>query len=193
MTETRRRMAADRPAVRVSNGHELRLNENRFGSLEVEIVAVQILGPDGGDIDEIEPGTGVTVQIDYRASASVPGAHVGVTISRDDGLVCYDVTTAVDGHALPPITGIGRVALGLERLDLAGGTYYVDVGVYERDWTYAYDLHWHVYPLRVHGRVGVKGVLSPPHRWHLGSEGGRGKGARDESPDRAPGQRRRNS
>jgi lipopolysaccharide transport system ATP-binding protein len=170
MTETRQRMASDRPPVRLATGHELRLNENRFGSLEIEIIGVHLLGADGRAIDEIGPGQSVTVQIEYCASRAVPGGNAGVTISRDDGLICYDVTTAVDGLVLPGLAGVGRIVLKLERVDLATGTYYVDVGIYEREWAYAYDLHWHVYPLRVRGTVGVKGVISPPHRWVIGSD-----------------------
>ena len=35
------------------------------------------------------------------------------------------------------MNGGGQVALELERLDLNGGAYYVDVGLYERGWAYA--------------------------------------------------------
>jgi len=53
-----------------------------------------------------------------------------------------------------------------ERLDLIGGQYYVNVGVHESNWTYAYDYHWHTYSLLIRPTKGGKmGVLYPPHRW----------------------------
>jgi homopolymeric O-antigen transport system ATP-binding protein len=171
MTETRRRMPQDRPAARASSGHELRINENRFGSLELEIVATRILGGRGEPVEEIEPGEAVTVEIDYHTSVRISCPHFGVSISREDGLVCYDVTTGADGYVLPELEGRGRIGLSMERLDLVAGNYYVDVGVYEREWSYAYDSHWHVYPLRVRGRHGAKGLLSMPHRWFLEGNG----------------------
>ncbi|MDH3602328.1 MAG: hypothetical protein OEU26_22165 [Candidatus Tectomicrobia bacterium] len=57
----------------------------------------------------------------------------------------------------------------LERLDLGGGQYYIDVGVYERNWTYAYDYHWKAYPLCVQSTGGAKGILHPPYRWEAGA------------------------
>jgi lipopolysaccharide transport system ATP-binding protein len=66
------------------------------------------------------------------------------------------------------VQGRGHVKLHIERLDLIGGLYYVDVGVHEREWSYAYDYHRHVYPLRIRWADGQKGILRPPHRWEIG-------------------------
>ncbi len=55
--------------------------------------------------------------------------------------------------------------LDIERLDLRGGEYFVDVGIYEKNWEYAYDYHWHVYPLKVQSDYSFKGMLAPPHAW----------------------------
>jgi homopolymeric O-antigen transport system ATP-binding protein len=176
--ETRRRTAADRASSRASSGRDLRVNENRFGSLELEITAVRIRGARGEIVEEIEPGEAVTVEIDYHASQPIASPHFGVSISREDGFVCYDVTTGGDGHALPEVAGPGSIVLEMDRCDLAAGAYYVDVAAYERAWAYAYDSHWHVYPLDVRGSVG-KGAISAPHRWRLEREA---RAAR--SPDR---------
>jgi len=57
--------------------------------------------------------------------------------------------------------------LRLERLDLARGHYFVDVGIYEQHWAYAYDYHWHVYPLEITAAFQDNGILSPPHAWEV--------------------------
>jgi lipopolysaccharide transport system ATP-binding protein len=165
--ETRRRTAGDRPPTYASSGRELRPNENRFGSLELEITAVRIRDGRGALADEIEPGEAVTIEIDYQVSRPIAAPHFGVSISREDGSICYDVTTGADGQVLPQLDRPGRIVLAVDRLDLIGGRYYVDVAAYERAWAYAYDAHWHVYPLHVRGSVGAKGVMSAPHRWLL--------------------------
>jgi lipopolysaccharide transport system ATP-binding protein len=41
----------------------------------------------------------------------------------------------------------------------------VNVGIFENQWSHAYDYHWHVYSLTVDGKPGHKGVLAPPCRW----------------------------
>lgn len=167
MAETRRRMAQDRPVAKASSGHDLRINQNRFGSLELEITAVRILDGRGDPVDEIEPGEALTIDIDYHSSRPLSSPHFGVTICRADGLICYDVTTASDGHVLPALDGAGRIRLAIERLDLGGGDYFIDVSAYEREWAYAYDSHWRVYPLRIRAANSTKGVLSMPHRWRF--------------------------
>lgn len=166
--ETRRRTPIVRPPLRTPMGAELRVNENRLGSLEMEIVAVRLLNPMGLPVTELESGDPLCVEIEYLAPQSINAPVFGVTMTREDGFVCYDTSTAAAGLTLPTVHGQGQVALYLERLDLGDGVYYVDVGVYERDWAYAYDYHWHVYPLLVCSPKGEKGVLRPPHHWEVG-------------------------
>jgi len=165
--ETRRRTPATQPIVRTSTGEELRINENRFGSLEMEIIAVRLLNPAGLPVTELNSGDPLQVEIEYTASNSIPEPIFGVTISQEDGQICYDTSTDLDGHRLPTVHGPGQITFHIERLDLIGGQYYVDVGVYEREWAYAYDYHWHVYPLIVRSTGGKKGILRPPHRWEM--------------------------
>jgi lipopolysaccharide transport system ATP-binding protein len=165
--ETRRRTPAVRPALRTPTGAELQVNENRFGSLEMEIVAVRLLDTDSFLVTELKSGDPLRVEIEYLALESISAPIFGVTITREDGFICYDTSTAAAGLTLPTLQGEGKIVLHLERLDLNGGEYYVDIGVYEQDWAYAYDYHWHVYSLLVRLVGGEKGVLRPPHRWEV--------------------------
>lgn len=167
--ETRRRTPATRPARRTSTGAELRVNENRFGSMEIEIVAVRLLDSAGLLVTELDSGDSLRVEIEYLAPEPICFPIFGVTVSRADGLVCYDTSIEAAGLHLPIVQGRGRVSLQFERLDLIGDQYFVDVGIYEREWTYAYDYHWHVYPLLVRPTRGEKGILRPPNRWAVGS------------------------
>ena len=171
--ETRRRTPTGRPAVRTARGTELQLNETRLGSLEMEITAVHLLDGQGFPVGELDSGASLQVEIDYQAPTPIDSPIFGITISREDGAICYDASTQGAGHTLPTVHGEGRISCQFERLDLIGAQYYVDVGVYEREWTYAYDYHWHVYPLIVHATPGEKGILRPPHRWQLDSTGSR--------------------
>src|SRR3989442_354621 len=166
--ETRLRTPTKRPALCTPTGTELRVNENRFGSLELEIVSVRLLDSEGLPLTELESGAALCVEIEYLAPQSIDAPIFSVTIYREDGVTCYDTSTAAAGLSLPTIQGQGQLTLHLERLDLSGGQYYVDVGVCERDWTYAYDYHWHVYPLSVRPTGTEKGILHPPHRWEFG-------------------------
>jgi lipopolysaccharide transport system ATP-binding protein len=166
--ETRRRTPATQPVVCAPTGAELRVNENRFGSMEVEIVAVRLLDPAGFPVTQMDSGDPLRVEIEYLAPEPIRTPIFGVTISREDGLVCYDTSTEASGTHLPTVHGPGQITFQIEQLDLIGEQYYVDVGVYEREWAYAYDYHWHVYPLVIRPTNGEKGVVRPPHHWEVG-------------------------
>jgi lipopolysaccharide transport system ATP-binding protein len=163
--ETRRRTPVDRPSRRTRMGTELQVNENRFGSLELEITDVRLLDRRARLATELQSGDPLNVEIDYVSSRPIQAPFFGVTISREDGLICCDTSTASAALTLPTIHGPGQITLQIERLDLEGGQYYVDVGAYTADWSYAYDYHWHAYPLLIRASGGHQGILRPPHRW----------------------------
>lgn len=166
--ETQQRAPAARPVMRTARGTESIANENRFGSLELEITQVRLLDKRGGPATAIEGGAGLRIEIDYQAPRPIIAPNFQIHIYREDGLVCVDLNTEETEIKLSTIQGSGQIALNLERLDLNSGLYYVDVGVYTQDWTYAYDYHSNVYPLVVYGD-GSKAILHSPHSWDLSS------------------------
>jgi lipopolysaccharide transport system ATP-binding protein len=164
-TETLRRTPAIDLVQPTSTGIDLKLNENRFGSLEIRIDSVRMYDSRGEVIHYLESGEGVTIVIDYIAPKPIRAPIFGVTITRKDGLICWDGNTKDQLMPNVHLHGNGRVTLSMDRLDLARGEYFVDVGIYEEDWVYAYDYHWQVYPLEIGARTHQKGILLPPHSW----------------------------
>lgn len=160
-SETEKRTPMRPPEV-TSTGAHLRVNENRFGSLEVEITDVKVL-PD----EEINSGDAITIEIHYSVPKPIGAAIFGVVISREDGQSCFETNTNQMGRLLPLAEGKGTIRLHVDRLDLGNGQYYVNAGVYEKSWAYAYDYHWHVYPLYVRSTVHQKTILCPPYRWEF--------------------------
>jgi lipopolysaccharide transport system ATP-binding protein len=163
--ETRRRTPTDWPTLQMRTGIQLRVNENRFGSLELEITDVRLLDSAGVPVTELESGDPLHIEIEYMSPRPIPGSNVAISISREDGLICCDTSTAAAGLIMPAIHGRGHIALHIDRVNLVGGQYYVNVGIYEADWSYAYDYHWHVYPLPVRASGGGQGILRLSHRW----------------------------
>lgn len=163
--ETRRRTPSENHAQEITGNPALRMNENRFGSLEMDITGVALMEPEGRIVDEVQAGDALAVQIAYHAPGPISSPIFSVTISKEDGFVCYDTNTDTAGMLMPVLDGSGKITLVLDRLDLTGGKYYVDVGVYEKTWAYAYDYHWHAYPLLVKAKTGDKGIILPPGHW----------------------------
>lgn len=163
-SETRKRTPS-RPPQQTEAGTELRVSENRFGSLEVEMTKVRLL-PN----TEIKSGDLLQVEIEYWAPQRIEAPIFSVSIHREDDIVCCDFNTESQGLSIPDIEGQGKIMLCLDQLDLTRGQYFIDVGIYEKDWTYAYDYHWHAYPLLVHSSPNGQGIFNPPTRWKIESK-----------------------
>ena len=168
--EMRSRTVAMTPAPEDERG-DLELRRNRFGSQEVTIEAVSLAGGGNGatEIRSGEPLT-VTARVSSHTGEALE-AHVAVALRRaSDGLICADASSSRGGLRLRlEPGGSAVVSAAFSRIDLAPGDYEVDVGVYESGWSFAYDFHWSVYPLRVSGAAGGEGVMEVPVRWEAES------------------------
>lgn len=154
----------DRPGQLSASGIELRVNENRFGSLEAEITEVRLLPQ-----NILKPGDALSLEIDYQTHQPLESAIFSIAISQEDGEICLDVNTLDMGIPYIKLQERGTIKLNLDRIDLRGGQYFVDVGIYQQEWSYAYDYHWHVYPLTLDSTLSSNGILTPPMRWEIAS------------------------
>ncbi len=113
----------------------------RFGSREVEIASIDVMSSDREPTAEFQCGEPVHVEIAYFAPEAVRDAVFVVTLAEEEGRVRFQ--SATDGmlNSIPVVEGHGRLSLRVRDLQVRPGKYYVDVGVYERDWKYAYDYH----------------------------------------------------
>jgi len=91
-----------------------------------------------------------------------------VTIRRaDDAAVCVDLSSEASGFRLPDLSGEMEVTLTFDDLRLSTGEYVVDIGIYERSWRYAYDLHLSAYGFGVPGGTRTQGIYLPAHAWRV--------------------------
>jgi lipopolysaccharide transport system ATP-binding protein len=150
----------------------LELRRNRFGSQEATIEQFELRDALGQPVSQLSSGAPLEVSFLVRTPPDRPviAPILGLTISRaTDGTACYDTNTSNAGVSVQQVAGERRFAVRFERLDLIPGEYFIDVGVYEREWRYAYDYHWHVHSLAVVGSSSDGGVFRPPHRWDVGA------------------------
>jgi lipopolysaccharide transport system ATP-binding protein len=144
----------------------LELRRNRFGSQELVIEDVRVIG---SAESELEVGGRLEVRFRLRPTAGpVASPIVGLSIHRvADGLLCYDGSTEADAVVLGDVEGSVGVELSFPGLELLPGEYVLDVGAYEPNWAFAYDYHWHAYPLSVVGGAQDRGIFRPAHEWSL--------------------------
>jgi lipopolysaccharide transport system ATP-binding protein len=145
------------------------LGETRFGSQEVRIERVVVGGAPGAE-STVDSGGPLVVRTEFRAAdGSVEDPLVSLQVRRAaDGLVVLDASSRDDGLSLGRGVRTGAAEVAFDRLDLPAGRYEVDVGVYERDWEYAYDYLHGAHVLHVRGPAAGRGALRPPRRWRAG-------------------------
>lgn len=128
--------------------------------MEAEIIEVRLLPQ-----DVLQPGDTLSVEIDYQTSQPLDSAVFSIAIIREDGQVCIDVNTLDMGIDCVKLHDRGTIKLSVDRLDLCGGRYHVNVGLHKQNLSYAYDYHCQAYPLIVDAPLQWKGMLCPPMRW----------------------------
>jgi lipopolysaccharide transport system ATP-binding protein len=140
----------------------------RVGSGEVEISDVRLIGPRGTSVGTLRSGDPVTVEIDFTVHVEVPDAVIGVHAHDSvTGNHFLNLSTEGDGHHVGPLPPKGTIRLHLDRLDLAGGRYFLDVGVYEAHWERPYAMLWKALAFEVRGQPAT-GLLAPPRQWTIG-------------------------
>lgn len=122
----------------------------------------------GRPVDCLTTGDPLTVRVWVeRAPGSrvVPG--IGIAIVRNDGLVCYCVSTEMDGIQMQPQSdGRFAAALHIPALPLLGGSFYVNVATTDnRDALLAYDVWERVQPFQVRNPSDEFGLVRLDHRW----------------------------
>jgi lipopolysaccharide transport system ATP-binding protein len=123
---------------------------------------------DGREVEALTTGEPLTVRVWVeRASRAevVPG--VGIALVRNDGLVCYCVSTEMDEVSMDRLPdGRFTIALQVPALPLLGGGYYVNVATTDnRGALIAYDTRERLCPFRVRNPSHEYGVMRIAHRW----------------------------
>jgi ABC-type polysaccharide/polyol phosphate transport system ATPase subunit len=141
-----------------------RATEGRWGSREIEITAVELIGPDGAPGHVFHSSDPLTVRVRLRAPLEMDDFVIGVGLFNAEGVCCYGTNTNLAQLKAVRILGDAEACFSIDRLDLVEGTYKLDVAVHKQD-GYPYDYHRLLYTFRVKSRTKEVGIYRPPHRW----------------------------
>ena len=161
-------LPADKPADPVTAedapADMFQATEGRWGTREVEITKVDLIGEDGEPSHVFHSGEKVTVRLHVNAKAAVSDFVFGFGLFNADGVCCYGTNTSIEQLISEKLEGAGTVDLAIDRLDLTEGTYKLDVAVHKLDGV-PYDYHRLLYTFRVKSRTKDVGIYRPPHTW----------------------------
>jgi ABC-type polysaccharide/polyol phosphate transport system ATPase subunit len=141
-----------------------RATEGRWGSREIEITDVELVGPDGAAGHVFQSGQRLTVRIALRCPIANEDFVIGVGIFNAEGICCYGTNTHIEELQAVRMFGDAQASFTIENLDLVEGTYKLDVAVHKLD-GYPYDYHRLLYTFRVKSRTKDVGIFRPRHEW----------------------------
>jgi hypothetical protein len=145
-----------------------RTAEGRWGSREIEITNVALLGSDGQAGHVFQCGERITIRLAVSAPEPVKDFVFGIGVFNAEGVCCYGTNTWIEEMASREFSGEGDVRFVIESLDLTEGTYKLDVAAHNKD-GYPYDYHRLLYTFRVKSRTKDVGIYRPRHRWEFSS------------------------
>ncbi|HEX6464894.1 MAG TPA: ABC transporter ATP-binding protein [Vicinamibacterales bacterium] len=146
-----------------------RATEGRWGSREVEITDVELVGPDGEAGHVFQSGEPLEIRIRLRAPLPIDDFVVGVGLFNAEGLCCYGTNTFIEELTGERINGDAEAVFAIDALDLVEGTYKLDVGVHKQD-GFPYDYHRLLYTFRVKSRARDVGIYRPRHGWRFSGD-----------------------
>jgi ABC-type polysaccharide/polyol phosphate transport system ATPase subunit len=138
--------------------------KGRWGSREVEITDVDLLGHDGEPRHVFKTGEPVTIRLKIKTTGTLRDFVFGAAIFNADGVCCYGTNTHIEEFTPKEMSGEGEVQLVLEKLQLIEGSYFLDVAAHQRD-GYPFDYHRALYTFRVSSKIKDLGIYRPTHRW----------------------------
>ena len=154
----------DTPEDDVEHETEDEAGPGRWGSREVEILDVQLLGRDGQIQKVFETGDQMEIRLRVRPSSPITDFAFGIGIFNAEGVSCYGTNTQIEGVKLGELHSEADVSFIINSLDLVAGTYMLDVAVHRQNGA-PYDYHHHLYTCRVTSQVNDVGIFRPRHRW----------------------------
>ena len=139
-------------------------DEGRWGSREIEITGVELLGPDGKPAHVFQSGEPMSINLRVFAKQPIDDYVFGIGLFNVEGVCCYGTNTDLEEYKSSSFSGNGEVRFVIGGLDLVPGTYKLDVAAHRRD-GYQYDYHRLLYTFRVKSRLHDAGIYRPRHTW----------------------------
>jgi ABC-2 type transport system ATP-binding protein len=114
-------------------------HESRFGSGEVVITKVTMMGPDGRPTQKVKTGEDVVIRYEYDARVPVYEPVFGLGIHHISGPLVTGPNTRDSGEIPAVLRGSGTVDIVIKELPLLPGTYDLSASVWDFPILHAYD------------------------------------------------------
>jgi lipopolysaccharide transport system ATP-binding protein len=135
----------------------------RWGTFEMEISRVEIVGATAESQKIFSPESPLTLQIAYKSADTVDAPEIEVSIEREDGLAVFASSTSgsEDPVVLAPS---GTIVLAIPRIGLGEGAFRIDVAAYAAGRRLC-DFQRGAQAFTVKDTASGGGLVRPVHAW----------------------------
>jgi lipopolysaccharide transport system ATP-binding protein len=158
-------------------------DEQRWGTRELEITAIELCGRNGQPRTTFMTGEPLTIRLHYRCSEEIERPVFGFGIIHQNGLNIFGPNTKLAALNIDHLDkgASGVVSYEIPELPLLEGQYSLSVAAVNDADTITYDYHDRAYPFRVaysplragYGMVQLRGewrIDTAPHADNFGTE-----------------------
>ena len=157
------------PAAADPDGYKdgFKSDSGRWGTREIEIANVTLLGPDQEAGHVFQSGDPIEVRMEVSAKEKITDFVFGLGLFNADNVCVYGTNTNLEEFQPTEIDGNAVVTFRIDKLDLVEGTYRLDLAAHKAD-GYPYDYHRLLYTFRVKSKIRDVGIYRPDHAWSFG-------------------------
>jgi lipopolysaccharide transport system ATP-binding protein len=163
------RQRTEKRQAQIEGVHQPTPQGKRFGTQEATVTAFRLFDGDARMTDRIYAGAPLTVELDYLRLNTVADMACLVTIFNENHTKCFETFIPSVHAASGQLSERGSIRCHLPEVPLVPAKYYIAVGLFPTDWSFAYDHHGFIHMLYVMNENGisanVSGVLMVRPEW----------------------------
>lgn len=138
----------------------------RWGSRQIEIKKVEILGQDGRTRWVIKTGEDIIFRLHYLSEKEEVNPVIGIGIYRIDDLCIFATNTQIEKKELQPLGNSGHIDIFVKNLNLMPNIYFLDMALHNTD-GFPYDYHYRLYRFKVYSNIDDLGIYRFNHDWKV--------------------------
>lgn len=105
----------------------------RWGNRRVQITNVSMRNKEGQEVHRFRSGDPITVEIDYKTKEQDLLGNIGISIFRNDEILCYTTNSKMAKNHYMPLKNEGKVVIELSNNNLVPGEYLLDTYIHSVD------------------------------------------------------------
>lgn len=138
----------------------------RWGNGDARIKQISSFDKDGKECTVFKTGEPINFEVHYKVKQKIHNAVLGISIFRNDGLLCYGTHTRIDGVEEFDLEKNGMAVIRFENVNLIAGEYFIDFAI-TSNIDCAVDYYKNAYSFQIYSTFDDIGVARLDHTWEF--------------------------